>query len=150
MQTTRRWDLEVRKSLALSSYDQCSSSALIAQLAGSPKPYELASRLLAKCQDQKSSILQSNSKSTKFNIYDHIAYQTAPYSNPLDRYCCRRTRHMTDSYPNFFYIAEHKLLAYLLESDLLFWSNHQSEDDKQNWSVIGHPRFRATSPKALE
>jgi hypothetical protein len=39
---------------------------------------------------------------------------------------------MTDSYPNFFYIAEHKLLAYLLESDLLFWSNHQSEDDKQN------------------
>jgi hypothetical protein len=37
---------------------------------------------------------------------------------------------MTDSYPNFFHIVEHKPSAYLLESDLLFRSNHRSEDDK--------------------
>jgi hypothetical protein len=39
---------------------------------------------------------------------------------------------MVDSYPNFFHIVEHKLSAYLLESDSLFQSDHQSEDDKQN------------------
>jgi hypothetical protein len=37
---------------------------------------------------------------------------------------------MADSYPIFFHIAEQKLSAYLLESDLLFWCDHQSEDDK--------------------
>jgi hypothetical protein len=39
---------------------------------------------------------------------------------------------MTDSYPNFFHIIEHKLSACLLESVSLFWSNHRSENDKQN------------------
>jgi hypothetical protein len=39
---------------------------------------------------------------------------------------------MADSYPNFFHIAEDKLSACLLESDLLFWSKHRSEGDKQN------------------
>jgi hypothetical protein len=39
---------------------------------------------------------------------------------------------MTDSYPNFFYIVEHKLSACLPESDLLFRFDHRSEDDKQN------------------
>jgi hypothetical protein len=37
---------------------------------------------------------------------------------------------MTDSYSNFFHTAEHKLSAYLLESDLPFRSDHQSKDDK--------------------
>jgi hypothetical protein len=39
---------------------------------------------------------------------------------------------MTDSYPNFFHTAEHKLTAYPLESNLLSQSDHRSEDDKQN------------------
>jgi hypothetical protein len=39
---------------------------------------------------------------------------------------------MTYSYPNMFHIAEHKLLSYLLESNLLSQSGHWSEDDKQN------------------
>jgi hypothetical protein len=39
---------------------------------------------------------------------------------------------MTDSYPNSFYIVEHKLSACLPESGLPFWSNYRSEDDKQN------------------
>jgi hypothetical protein len=39
---------------------------------------------------------------------------------------------MTDSYPNFFHTTEHKLSAYLQESDLLSQSDHQSKDDKQN------------------
>jgi hypothetical protein len=39
---------------------------------------------------------------------------------------------MVDSYPNFFPTIEHKLLAYLPESDLPSRSVHQSEDDKQN------------------
>jgi hypothetical protein len=39
---------------------------------------------------------------------------------------------MTDSYPNFIHIAEHKLSACLLESDSLFRNDHRSEDDKQN------------------
>jgi hypothetical protein len=39
---------------------------------------------------------------------------------------------MAVSYPNFFHTAEHKLLAYLLEYDLPFQSDHRSEDDKQN------------------
>jgi hypothetical protein len=37
---------------------------------------------------------------------------------------------MADSYPNFFHIAEHKLLACPLEFDSLFWSDHRSKDDK--------------------
>jgi hypothetical protein len=37
---------------------------------------------------------------------------------------------MADSYLNFFHIAEHKLSTYLLEFDLLFWSDCQSDDDK--------------------
>jgi hypothetical protein len=40
-----------------------------------------------------------------------------PSSNSLDNYCCRRTQHTTDSYPNFFHIVGHKLLAYPEESD---------------------------------
>jgi hypothetical protein len=44
----------------------------------------------------------------------------AQYLDSLDNYCLRRTRHTTDSYPNFFHVVEHKLSAYLLESDLLF------------------------------
>jgi hypothetical protein len=39
---------------------------------------------------------------------------------------------MVDSYPSLFHIKEHKLSAYLLESDLLFWSNHLFEDDRHN------------------
>jgi hypothetical protein len=39
---------------------------------------------------------------------------------------------MTDSYPNFFHTTEHKLSAYLSESDLPFQFDHQSKDDKQN------------------
>jgi hypothetical protein len=95
------------QSLILFSYDQRSSSALIGRLAGCPYPFKLASRHLVECWDQKSSILQFHSKITGFGIYDHIASQTAPSSNALDNYCCRRTRHTTDSYPNFFHIAEH-------------------------------------------
>jgi hypothetical protein len=81
---------------------------------------ELASRLLAKPQDQKYFILQSHSKTTEFGTYDHIEYQTVLSSSSLDSYCCRRTQHMADSYPNFFHIVEHKLSACLPESDLLF------------------------------
>jgi hypothetical protein len=39
---------------------------------------------------------------------------------------------MVDSYSNFFHIVEHMLSTRLIESDLLFWSDHRSEDDKQN------------------
>jgi hypothetical protein len=39
---------------------------------------------------------------------------------------------MVDSYPNFFHTAEHKLLAYPQESNLLSRSAHRSEGDKQN------------------
>jgi hypothetical protein len=39
---------------------------------------------------------------------------------------------MADSYPNIFHTVEHKLSIYLLEFDLPFRSDHQSEDDKQN------------------
>jgi hypothetical protein len=39
---------------------------------------------------------------------------------------------MTDSYPNFFHMTDHKLSACLLESNLLFRSDHQSDDAKQN------------------
>jgi hypothetical protein len=66
----------------------------------------------------------------EFSTYDHIASQMAPSSNSLDSYCCKRTWHMTDSYPNFFRIVRHKLLAYLLEFDLLSRSDHQSKGDK--------------------
>jgi hypothetical protein len=54
---------------------------------------------------------------------------------------------MADSYPNFFYITERKLSACLPECGLPFWSDHQSDDDKQSQSAIGYPRFHATSPK---
>jgi hypothetical protein len=39
---------------------------------------------------------------------------------------------MTDSYPNFFHIVEHKLSACPPKSGLPFRSDHRSEDDKQN------------------
>jgi hypothetical protein len=39
---------------------------------------------------------------------------------------------MVDSYPISFCIVEHKLSVYPQESELLSWSDHQSEDDKQN------------------
>jgi hypothetical protein len=39
---------------------------------------------------------------------------------------------MIDSYPNSFHIAEDKLLACLLESNLLSQFDHQSEGAKQN------------------
>jgi hypothetical protein len=41
-----------------------------------------------------------------------------------------QTSHTANSYPNFFHIAGHKLSSYLLGSNLLFRSDHQSEDDK--------------------
>jgi hypothetical protein len=63
-----------------------------------------------------------------FDTYNYIAYQMAPSSNFLDSYYCRRTRHTADSYPNIFYIAEHKLSACHPESGLPFRSNHRSED----------------------
>jgi hypothetical protein len=117
------------------------------QSAGSPSPCKLASRLLAVCRVQIPSFLQSHSKTTGFSTYDHIASQTAPSSKSLDSYCCRKTRHTVDSYPNSFRIAEHKLSACLQESNLLSRSVHQSEDDKQNRIVIGYLRFNATSPR---
>jgi hypothetical protein len=66
----------------------------------------------------------------KFDTYVHIASQMVTSSDSLDNYCCRRARHTTDSYPNFLYIAEHKLSVCLLESNSVFRSNHRSKDDK--------------------
>jgi hypothetical protein len=67
-----------------------------------------------------------------FGTYDHIASQTSPYSNSLDRYYYMKTWRMVDSYPNFILTAEHKLLAYPQESYLLSQFAHQSKGDKQN------------------
>jgi hypothetical protein len=39
---------------------------------------------------------------------------------------------MTNSFPNFFHIAEHMLIVCLLESGSLFQSDDRSEDDKKN------------------
>jgi hypothetical protein len=36
-----------------------------------------------------------------------------PSSGSLHNYYCKRTQPMTDSYPNFLDILEHKLLAHL-------------------------------------
>jgi hypothetical protein len=38
--------------------------------------------------------------------FNHIASQTAPSSNSLDNYYCRRTRHNTDFSPNSFRTTE--------------------------------------------
>jgi hypothetical protein len=65
-----------------------------------------------------------------FDIYVRMASPTVPSSDSLDNYCCRRTGHTTDSYPNFSDNAEHMLSEYLPESDSFFWFDHQSEDDK--------------------
>jgi hypothetical protein len=54
---------------------------------------------------------------------------------------------MTDSYPNFFCTAEHKVLAYSQEPDSPSRSIHRSEDDKQNKSSIGYLGFHATFPR---
>jgi hypothetical protein len=60
----------------------------------------------------KTLVLQPYSKTMGFDTYDHIASQTVPSSDPLHSYCCRKTQHMVDSYPNFFRIAEHRLSTY--------------------------------------
>jgi hypothetical protein len=124
VKTSHRWHLEVHKTPNLK--DQL-SSAYIAQLIGSLSPYELASRLLVVCRVQTPSILQSHSKKTGFGTYEYIASQMAPSSNSLGNYCCRRTQHMTDSYLNIFRIAEHKLSAYIQESDWLSRFDHQEK-----------------------
>jgi hypothetical protein len=54
---------------------------------------------------------------------------------------------MVDSYPDFFHTAERKFSTYPQGSNLLSRSDQRSEDDKQNCSSNGYPRFHATSPR---
>jgi hypothetical protein len=105
---------------------------LTTQSVGSLLLYELVSQLLAICQIQKPSVLQSHSKITGFDTYDHIVSRTLPSSNYFGSYCCRKTQRMIDSYPNFFCTIEHKLSTSSRESDLLSQFVHRSEGDKQN------------------
>jgi hypothetical protein len=114
-QTPHRCHLEIYK---ISNFKaQLPSSALIAQLASSLSPYELVSQLLAKYRARKPSVLPSHSKTARCGTYGHVATQTASSLNSLDNYCYRRTWHTTNSYPNFFRTAEHKLSAYPPKSD---------------------------------
>jgi hypothetical protein len=53
----------------------------------------------------------------EFDTYDHTTSQTVLSSSFLDNYYYRRSQHTIDSYPNFFHIAGHKFLAYILASD---------------------------------
>jgi hypothetical protein len=71
-------------------------------------------------------------------------------SNSLNSYCCRKTWHTANSYPNFFHIAEHNLSAYPQEPVLLSWFVHRSEGDKENLSSAEYARFHATSPRNLK
>jgi hypothetical protein len=74
-------------------------------------------------EDDKSSVnltifnTEDDKSSVNLTIFNLTISQTVPSSSFLDSCCYRRTRHTTDSYPNFSHIARQKLLAYLLESD---------------------------------
>jgi hypothetical protein len=122
VQTSHRWHLEVHK---ISNFKAQLSSpmittALLPRLRNSqvlPNHTNLLPGFLQNVGSKKPSVLQPHSKTTEFDTYDHTTSQTAPSSSSLDSYCYRRSQHTGDSYPNFFHIAGHKLLPYLLESD---------------------------------
>jgi hypothetical protein len=95
------------------------SVALLPQLCNSQVLPNHTNLLLSflQCRVQTPSVLQPHYKTMEFNTYDHTTSQTVSSSSFLDSCCYRRSRHTTDSYPNFFHIVMYKLLAYPLESD---------------------------------
>jgi hypothetical protein len=100
------------------------------QSSSSLLPYELVSWLLAICWVQKPSVLQFHSKTIEFATNIHTTSQTVLSLNSLGNYYHRKTWHTTDSYLNFIRTAEHKLLTYFQESDLIARSVYRFEGDE--------------------
>ncbi len=82
------------------------------------------------------------------DTYDHIASQTVPSSDSLHSYCCQKTWHTVDSYPNFLDVSKHKLLAYLQEFGWLTQFDHPSVGDRLNCESSESRGTRAVAPNS--
>jgi hypothetical protein len=70
-----------------------------------------------------------------------------PSSDWIDNYCYKQTLPKRGTYPSSYRNRLHKPLAYLQESDLPFWSNHQSGGGKMNFLLAWFPKTHAIAPK---
>jgi hypothetical protein len=71
--------------------------------------------LLGEFLDQTLDFLQFDSNIVEFCISFHSVLQKVPSLNLLGNYCYKKTLHRANSYPNFYHILKHKLLAYMSE-----------------------------------